>query len=58
VIKKVVKLMNRARKIFLKVNPSAISRVQAKSTVAGRKKVDALKKIGRNIRNNKKNIFI
>ena len=50
--------MNRARKIFLKVNPSAISRVQAKSTVAGRKKVDALKKIGRNIRNNKKNIFI
>jgi len=50
--------MNGARKIFLKVKPSAINRVQPKSTVVGRKKVDALKKIGRNTRNNKKNIFI
>jgi len=47
VIKKVLKFIKNKSKKGLKSEASAINRVQSKSTLFGREKVIALKKIGR-----------
>tara|TARA_B110000881_G_C18141771_1_gene301847 strand:- start:64 stop:225 length:162 start_codon:yes stop_codon:yes gene_type:complete len=50
VIKKVLNLMSKGKKNPLNDKPLAINRINAKSTLAGRKKVIVLKKIGKSKR--------
>jgi len=50
VIKKIYKLFSKDRETFLKNKTSVISRVGANSTLTGRRKVESLKKIGKNKR--------